>query len=236
MNDGVARPVGAGRLGRPRVLGHVDADDTDAARASLRHSAGCRASAQGARRRGRRAPGSRPPPHPGRRRARLSRPGCAPPGRRRRRRCRSLRGTRPARAGRSACRRRTPGTHPATRLHSRQHDAVPARREMSESIVQLRPAPQATSNGTDTRSPTLTNRTPGPTSSTTPMFSWPRTLPTSTDVRPSYMCRSESQMLLVVSRITASVPDAFAADAYRNMLEPCPGRGFGTGLETCGGC
>ena len=38
-----------------------------------------------------------------------------------------------------------------------------------------------------------------------PMFSWPSTLPSSTLVRPSYMCRSDPQMLVVVIRTTASV-------------------------------
>ncbi len=38
-------------------------------------------------------------------------------------------------------------------------------------VVQLRQLPQPMLNGTDTRSPGLKNVTPGPTSSTTPMFS-----------------------------------------------------------------
>ena len=59
-------------------------------------------------------------------------------------------------------------------------------------------------NGTDTRSPGLIQATPGPVSSTMPMFSWPSTLPTSTFVRPSYMCRSDPQMFAVVIRTTAS--------------------------------
>ena len=71
--------------------------------------------------------------------------------------------------------------------------------------MQLRQVPQAMLNGTDTRSPTLIRLTAAPTSSTMPMFSWPRTLPSSTAVRPSYMCRSEPQMLVVVIRTIASV-------------------------------
>ncbi len=38
--------------------------------------------------------------------------------------------------------------------------------------------PQNTLNGTITRSPTLTFRTDGPTSWTTPMNSWPKVMPT----------------------------------------------------------
>ncbi len=60
-------------------------------------------------------------------------------------------------------------------------------------------------NGTDTRSPTLIRLTPAPTSWTMPMFSWPRTVPSSTAVRPSYMCKSDPQMLVVVILMTASV-------------------------------
>lgn len=46
-------------------------------------------------------------------------------------------------------------------------------------------------NGTEPRSPRSILVTPGPTSSTIPMFSWPETLPSSTLVLPSYMCRWE---------------------------------------------
>ena len=72
-------------------------------------------------------------------------------------------------------------------------------------VVQARQVPQAMLNGTDTRSPTLTRATPRAPSSTTPMFSWLSTLPCSTDARPSYMCRSDPQMLVVVMRTSASV-------------------------------
>ncbi len=65
--------------------------------------------------------------------------------------------------------------------------------------------PQATLNGTLTRSPTRTRVTPAPTSSTMPVFSCPKTVPSSTLVRPSYMCRSDPQMLVVVIRMIASV-------------------------------
>src|SRR4051794_1672718 len=79
---------------------------------------------------------------------------------------------------------------PSVGLVRRQNDVQPP--------VQLRQVPQAMLNGTLTRSPTLTRPTPAPTSTTTPMFSWPRTLPSSTAVRPSYMCRSDPQMFVVV--------------------------------------
>ena len=93
---------------------------------------------------------------------------------------------------------------PSVGLVRRQNDVQPP--------VQLRQLPQAMLNGTDTRSPTFTRVTPGPTSSTMPMFSWPRTLPSSTAVRPSYMCRSDPQMLVVVMRTTASSgPSTFAS-------------------------
>jgi hypothetical protein len=69
----------------------------------------------------------------------------------------------------------------------------------------LRQVPQAMLNGTDTRSPALTRPTAPPTSSTIPVFSCPRILPFSTAVRPSYMCRSDPQMLVVVIRTIASV-------------------------------
>ncbi len=69
---------------------------------------------------------------------------------------------------------------------------------------QLRHVPHEMLNGTDTRSPTCTRSTLIPTASTIPMFSWPKTVPSSTLVRPSYMCRSEPQMLVVVMRTMAS--------------------------------
>jgi hypothetical protein len=70
--------------------------------------------------------------------------------------------------------------------------------------LQLRQVPQLMLNGTDTRSPTLTRFTPGPTSSITPMFSCPRTMPASSGARPSKGCKSEPQMLAVVIRMIAS--------------------------------
>src|ERR1700754_2863881 len=52
--------------------------------------------------------------------------------------------------------------------------------------------------GRTTYSPTWTLRTAEPTSTTWPMFSCPRVRPRSNEVRPSYMCRSEPQILVVV--------------------------------------
>lgn len=86
---------------------------------------------------------------------------------------------------------------PSAGLVRRQNDVQPCR--------QLRQVPQAMLNGTLTRSPTRIRVTAEPISSTTPMFSWPKTVPSSTEVRPSYMCRSEPQMLVVVIRTRTSV-------------------------------
>src|SRR5450759_1992676 len=65
--------------------------------------------------------------------------------------------------------------------------------------------PQATLKGRQTQSPTLIRSTASPTSTTWPRFSWPRTSPSSMSVRPSYMCRSEPQMLLLVILTSTSV-------------------------------
>src|SRR4051794_32107354 len=56
-----------------------------------------------------------------------------------------------------------------------------------------------------TYSPTFTLSTPSPTSTTWPMFSWPNQRPVSKSVRPSYMCRSDPQMFVVVMRTSTSV-------------------------------
>src|ERR1035437_2780719 len=53
--------------------------------------------------------------------------------------------------------------------------------------------------------PTLIRSTASPTSATRPRFSWPRTRPSSMSVRPSYMCRSEPQMLVLVIFTSTSV-------------------------------
>src|SRR6187399_353203 len=65
--------------------------------------------------------------------------------------------------------------------------------------------PQATLNGMTTRSPDLSEVTPSPTSSMIPMFSWPNTMPGSAAVRPSYMCRSEPQIAVEVTRTMTSL-------------------------------
>src|SRR5213076_785523 len=57
--------------------------------------------------------------------------------------------------------------------------------------LQLTHRPQAMLNGTDHRSPTLTYSTPGPTSTTSPVISCPRTRPAGAVVRPRTMCWSE---------------------------------------------
>src|SRR5215208_2067048 len=59
--------------------------------------------------------------------------------------------------------------------------------------------------GTTTRSPVLRFFTPRPTSTTSPMNSWPRMSPFRIDgTFPPYRCRSEPQMAVEVTRTTAS--------------------------------
>ena len=50
--------------------------------------------------------------------------------------------------------------------------------------------PHATLKGMTTLSPAFSVFTAEPTSSTIPMFSWPKIMPGSAAVLPSYMCRS----------------------------------------------
>src|SRR5207244_8418991 len=83
-------------------------------------------------------------------------------------------------------------------------DGLARRHAQVQPAVQLRQVPHAILNGTDTRSPMEIRSTPDPTSSTTPMFSWPSTMPASSGARPSYGCRSDPEMLAVVILITAS--------------------------------
>src|ERR671917_120978 len=65
--------------------------------------------------------------------------------------------------------------------------------------------PHEIGNGTTTRSPTARFVTPGPTSMTSPMNSWPRTSPFCiVGMKPLYRCRSEPQMAVEVMRTTAS--------------------------------
>src|SRR6185312_11857454 len=67
--------------------------------------------------------------------------------------------------------------------------------------------PQAMVNGTTTRSPTFSfsGLIPPPTSTTSPMNSWPRMSPCSmVGIKPSYRCRSEPQMQVLVIFTIAS--------------------------------
>lgn len=82
-------------------------------------------------------------------------------------------------------------------LTVRQKPVFPARQFLQN--------PQATLNGITTRSPLDSEVTPLPTSSTTPRFSCPKTMPDSAAVRPSYMCRSEPQIAVDVTRTSTSL-------------------------------
>ena len=65
--------------------------------------------------------------------------------------------------------------------------------------------PHAMVKGTTTRSPGETVDTPRPTSTTSPMNSWPRMSPAAIDgMKPSYRCRSDPQMAVEVTRTMAS--------------------------------
>src|SRR3712207_747897 len=73
--------------------------------------------------------------------------------------------------------------------------------------LQKKQFPQAMQNGITTRSPTFTFdlSTSGPTSSTTPIGSCPRTSPGFINgMKPSTRCKSEPQMQVDVTRIIAS--------------------------------
>src|SRR5260370_30473127 len=65
--------------------------------------------------------------------------------------------------------------------------------------------PQPMLNGTQTMSPTFIRSTALPISTTSPRFSCPNILPFSKLVRPSYMCRSEPQILVLVIFTSTSV-------------------------------
>src|ERR1700760_884334 len=67
-------------------------------------------------------------------------------------------------------------------------------------------------------SPTLILSTASPTAMTSPTFSWPKTRPSSKSVRPSYMCRSEPQMLVAVIRTSASVGLSIVASGTSSTL------------------
>src|SRR2546423_13620930 len=73
--------------------------------------------------------------------------------------------------------------------------------------LQKKQLPQAMGNGTTTRSPTfsLLLSTSGPTSSTTPIGSWPRMSPGFMNgTNPSTRCRADPQMAVDVIRTIAS--------------------------------
>src|ERR1700733_11291816 len=67
-------------------------------------------------------------------------------------------------------------------------------------------------------SPTWTFSTASPTSTISPTFSWPKIRPCSKSVRPSYMCRSEPQMLVLVIRTSASVGFSMRASGTSSTL------------------
>src|SRR3712207_4714668 len=79
--------------------------------------------------------------------------------------------------------------------------------QLNSCRLQKKHSPQAIGNGTTTRSPTfsLLLSTSGPTSSTTPIGSWPSTSPGfMKGTNPSTRCRSEPQMQVEVIRTMAS--------------------------------
>src|ERR1700712_1399664 len=77
-------------------------------------------------------------------------------------------------------------------------------REYSPAVQALQ-APQAMGKGTTTRSPTRRFPTPLPSSTTSPMNSWPSTSPFSiVGMNPSYRCRSDPQIAVEVIRTIAS--------------------------------
>ena len=82
---------------------------------------------------------------------------------------------------------------------------------MSSPARQARQRPHVITGWTMTASPGLTFRTPGPTSSTHPAFSWPRMYGSSTSTfsfqMPSMMCRSVRQRPAPPIRTMTSVGD-----------------------------
>src|SRR3954471_13719969 len=81
--------------------------------------------------------------------------------------------------------------------------------------TQKKHEPQYTLNGTITRSPTWRFCTDGPTSSTTPMNSCPKVIPTRVSgIIPWYRWRSEPQMAAIVTRTIASFGCAIFGGAF----------------------
>src|SRR6478609_4348190 len=74
---------------------------------------------------------------------------------------------------------------------------------LHRSFLQNRQLPQAMVKGMTTRSPTFRLRTLLPRATTSPMNSWPRMSPAfMVGMYPSYRCRSDPQMAVVVTRMT----------------------------------
>ena len=94
--------------------------------------------------------------------------------------------------------------HPLTLLSNGRVQPQGCAGELAKS-AQFSQNPQEMLNGSTTQSPTLTFSTPEPTSTTSRMFSCPKVRPGSKSVRPSYLCRSDPQMLVLVMRTSASV-------------------------------
>src|SRR5215210_7837430 len=90
--------------------------------------------------------------------------------------------------------------------------------------------PHAMLNGITTRSPGFRSVTSAPTSSTTPIGSWPRMLPSLMNApSTSYRCRSDPQMPLEVTRTIASVGSSIAGSgtlSTRTSRFPCQVRAF----------
>ena len=114
----------------------------------------------------------------------------------------ALAGTAPARPGparRAWCTRTAPRPCPARGPGS-------SRTGRSARACTSSTSRTAIPKGTTTRSPTLSRVAPAPTSSTTPIASWPRMSPLSRYMpRTPYRCRSEPQIAVDVTRTIASV-------------------------------
>ena len=120
-------------------------------------------------------------------------------------------------------------------------------------FLQKKHSPQEIVNGTTTLSPTLSFLLSAPTSTTSPIVSWPRTSPFSIDgITPSNRWRSEPQMAQAVTLMMASRPSwivgsgtvsqrmsflpcqvsAFIGFLHRNVGDTNAGRRF---RSCCGG-
>ena len=92
-------------------------------------------------------------------------------------------------------------------------------------FLQKKHWPQEIVNGTTTRSPTLSLLFSAPTSTTSPMVSWPSTSPFSIDgMTPSNRCRSEPQIAQAVTLMMASRPSSILGSgtvSQRMSFLPC---------------